>query len=297
MIEYNKLYNLYITKEKSMSECGKHFNCTASNVKYYLDKYKIPTRKNKICNISFEDLYNYYIIENHSILECSKKFNCSKDTILSRLIKYKIKKDQDKINLSREKTCLKKYNSTNVSKQFVSKIRETFNKKYKVNNISQKHIKHYDIWINNDKFLQWIKNEFEIKNRKINRSEILNFFNVQNIPKRIKNISLFYKYFNPFNSYFEQLVADYLIDHNIKFKHNDRTIIKPYELDFIIPSKKIAIEVNDTKTHHPDNLEYWGRPKNYHEIKDKMTIEANYQLIHLNEWEKDFITMEKLKVI
>ncbi len=63
---------------------------------------------------------------------------------------------------------------------------------------------------------------------------------------------------------------------------NDRTIIKPLELDIVIPSKKIAIELNGNYWHSELN----GKNKNYHLSKSDAAKKAGYQLIHIfeDEW-------------
>ena len=94
----------------------------------------------------------------------------------------------------------------------------------------------------------------------------------------------------------EQEIADFLLSLSVQIKRNDRQIIKPLELDIVIPEKKIAIEFNG---------DYWhsvqaGTDKNYHLIKTKMCEEAGYRLIHIFEHEWDFqqkIIKEKLKAI
>jgi len=71
---------------------------------------------------------------------------------------------------------------------------------------------------------------------------------------------------------------------------NDRSIIYPFELDVVIPSKKIAIEYNGLYWHSEGN----GRKdKHYHINKFKMCKEKGYRLIQIweNEWllHKDII--------
>ena len=94
----------------------------------------------------------------------------------------------------------------------------------------------------------------------------------------------------------EQEIADFLLSLSVQIKRNDRQIIKPLELDIVIPEKKIAIEFNG---------DYWhsvqaGTDKNYHLIKTKMCEEAGYRLIHIFEHEWYFqqkLIKEKLKAI
>ena len=79
---------------------------------------------------------------------------------------------------------------------------------------------------------------------------------------------------------------------NIKFKKEDRTIIKPKEIDFYLPDFNLAIEYNGLLWHsygdsghsylnnlHKENI-------NYHLDKTKKCNENNIQLLHIfeNEW-------------
>ena len=70
-------------------------------------------------------------------------------------------------------------------------------------------------------------------------------------------------------SHFEQEVLSYI-------KENDRTIISPYELDIVIPEKKIAIECDGTYWHCSDR-----KDNQYHLFKTKLCLEKGYRLIHI----------------
>ena len=80
-----------------------------------------------------------------------------------------------------------------------------------------------------------------------------------------------------------------LIEHN-------RTLIKPYELDIVIPELKLAIEFNGNFWHS----EQGGTNSSYHLMKTEMCEEIGYKLIHIfeHEWiNKQEIIKEKLKAI
>lgn len=64
---------------------------------------------------------------------------------------------------------------------------------------------------------------------------------------------------------------------------HDRLIIKPYEIDFYIPSKKIAIEYNGIYWHS----EAAGKSRSYHYDKWLKCKEAGVQLIQI--WEDDWL--------
>ena len=62
---------------------------------------------------------------------------------------------------------------------------------------------------------------------------------------------------------------------------NDRNIINPYELDIVVPSKKIAFEYDGLFWHSEVK-----KDKDYHLLKTEKCIENDYRLIHIfeDEW-------------
>ena len=64
---------------------------------------------------------------------------------------------------------------------------------------------------------------------------------------------------------------------------NDRKIIKPYELDIVIPKLKIAFEFNGDHWHE----EGISKPVGYHEMKVQLCKEKGYELVYV--WEHDWI--------
>ena len=67
---------------------------------------------------------------------------------------------------------------------------------------------------------------------------------------------------------------------NYKIITNDRTIIKPKELDIYIPEKKLAIEFNGDYWHNEEKV-----GKYYHQEKSLACREQNIRLIHIFEHE------------
>ena len=94
----------------------------------------------------------------------------------------------------------------------------------------------------------------------------------------------------------EQQLADFVKSLGITILENDRIIIKPQELDIVIPELKIAIEFNGAYWHS----EQAGKDKNYHLAKLTKTMEAGYRLIQIfeNDWvHKKEIVMNRLRHI
>ena len=93
-------------------------------------------------------------------------------------------------------------------------------------------------------------------------------------------------------------IKDFLLkfidDEYILTRH--RKLIYPYELDFFIPSKQIAIEFNGIKWHSNE----YKTDKQYHLMKSNLCAKKNIKLIHIFEDEfKDSknIVLNKLKHI
>ena len=63
-----------------------------------------------------------------------------------------------------------------------------------------------------------------------------------------------------------------------KVIHDDRSLIKPLELDIYIPDKKVAIEYNSVYYHSQLG-------KEYHLMKTEKCLENGVRLIHIFEWE------------
>ena len=69
---------------------------------------------------------------------------------------------------------------------------------------------------------------------------------------------------------------------------NDRTIIKPYEIDIYLPKYKVGIECNPAATHNSSRKDPWGAlPKvyNYHQRKSLSAMKAGIFLFHIFGYE------------
>ncbi|MFA6595797.1 MAG: hypothetical protein WCT00_05730 [Bacilli bacterium] len=77
-----------------------------------------------------------------------------------------------------------------------------------------------------------------------------------------------------------QEVLDFLQSEGIEFRVNDRTVIRPKEIDIFVPSLGIGFEINGTYWHRED---FVGR--SYHQDKSLMAKEKDVKLIHLYEFD------------
>jgi very-short-patch-repair endonuclease len=78
----------------------------------------------------------------------------------------------------------------------------------------------------------------------------------------------------------EKKIKDLLDDMEIEYIHGDRELISPFELDFVIPDYKIAIEFNGIFYHSEHN---GNKDRKYHITKTEKCEKEGYQLIHIFE--------------
>lgn len=84
-------------------------------------------------------------------------------------------------------------------------------------------------------------------------------------------------------TYPEMIISQLLEDIGVEFVTGDRSLIKPYELDFYIPQRNLAIEVNGNYWHSVKH-----KTKNYHQNKSIMAMNNCIELIHV--WEDKLFT-------
>ena len=81
----------------------------------------------------------------------------------------------------------------------------------------------------------------------------------------------------------ETLIKNFLLANNVIFEQWNRTVLAPKELDFWIPSLRIAIEFNGTWWHREDNVS----SRNHHQLKWKSCDELGIRLIQV--WEHELV--------
>tara|TARA_R110000868_G_scaffold119947_4_gene318244 strand:- start:3123 stop:4631 length:1509 start_codon:yes stop_codon:yes gene_type:complete len=82
------------------------------------------------------------------------------------------------------------------------------------------------------------------------------------------------------NSSLEMLITDFLIENSIEFVNSDRKVLGGKEIDILIPSKGIGIEVNGNYWH---TELFGGKDKKYHINKTKEADKKGIGLIHIYE--------------
>lgn len=91
----------------------------------------------------------------------------------------------------------------------------------------------------------------------------------------------------------EQQIHDFIksIDCSIEIKRNDRTVIKPMEIDLYLPDFKLGIECNPTYTHNSSKSTHWSNcivPNDYHAKKSMAAEKAGIFLLHVFGYEWTF---------
>ena len=200
--------------------------------------------------------------------------------------KEKIKKAKSE---KHKKTCLERYGVENYSltEEFGEKRKNSCLKKYNLYNNSQKHLKNLE---NFNK--EFIESNFVVNN-KLNYNLCMKYFNYQykrfnvlltNMGVQFNNISYAE---TEINNYIQSLTTSQIIA-------NDRTIIKPVELDLYLPNHDLAIEYNGLYWHSYglNNIAQRQSDKHfqtYRHVEKTNQFEKlseNHQMFHIfeNEW-------------
>ena len=148
--------------------------------------------------------------------------------------------------------------------------------RYGVEHIKQSHIEHLDQY--NEEYIR----ENFIKDGKYEIYDVMEYFNVSyknaNIHKQVWGIS------EPNRVIVEQgSKAENDLFESLDVKHKiqrDRQLIKPLELDIVLPDYKLAIEYDGLYWHSEFMKEQY-----YHLNKTKECLEKGYQLFHIFEFE------------
>lgn len=155
-----------------------------------------------------------------------------------------------KISQKRKQTCLQKYGTTCPlqNKEIQQKSKQTLREKYGVENIAKS---------------QQIK--LQKKQTCLQRYDYITpLINIKYIKysKKQKEVLQFIKSF-----------------YNGVIIQNDKAIIKPYQLDIVLPQLRLAIEFNGSYWHSIQNT----HDKNYHLNKILKCNEQNYRVVNI--WE------------
>lgn len=168
-----------------------------------------------------------------------------------------------------------------------------------------KHISQTKNWINHtmvdsrklDNYLNFKQNPVDfIQNTFPNISPTISMLSKEIGVNESSTLSWIHKYnienlVNIQYSSMEAEVENFLLslDPTIKIVHNERSVIKPMEIDIYLPDYRIGIECNPTSTHNSTknnwNPNLPGIPYSYHQRKTNLANENNVFLFHLFEYE------------
>lgn len=192
----------------------------------------------------------------------------------------------------REKVFTQKYGVPNPrqNENVKARAKQTCLEKYGVPNAAQRHIQHIDLWHDDE----YIKNTFLNENGTIRYKEMMAFFGCEHtsgIRDRLQRLGIPYKPYTGYSA-FEDEIELFLKQSipGIIIQRNNRTTIKPYEIDVYLPEYNVGIEFHGLIWHsfgsQPNNA--YLETTNKHKHKTKADIAANKSITLLqifeNEW-------------
>ena len=300
-INENKLHNGVYYK-KTGNEISKPFYCRKNNmnIKPYDENSKIDERywEKRICPICNTF---FFARKKYKKITCSEKcyktyININKNEInnkrRNKLISIYKNKPQNVIQEEQNKrkmTCLKKYGVDNHGKceEYRKKMSQIMSQKDWTSRSEKCRHKMYDkykiICENDNLELLNFNNRFdcEVKCKKcgsIFKCYVLGYLT----EKTNKNLCRNCHPITPSISNTKPMlfIENILKKNNVDYKKNVRNIIYPYEIDLLIPSLKLGIEVNGNYWHSEES---GGRDKMYHKNKSILCHQKGIKLIHILE--------------
>jgi len=179
-----------------------------------------------------------------------------------------------------KKTNLEKYGYENPSKspEVKAKIDSTNYTKYGRKRQSQTHLDMATIVTKNDEKL--MRHWFEDLKMPITEiAEVLGVNHSQLTAHFVKNLNIDTKRHSV--STHERRLREFIQQHETNVIFNDRTILKPKELDIVLPDRQLAIELHGLAWHG----ERMGKGSNYHYDKFKKCQNSGYELIQITDLE------------
>jgi hypothetical protein len=250
-----------------------------------LNSLKISTKnmdRDKVCRLGGYSNYDeslYAIINDH--VKNNVCAICQKSTQFGSISRG--------YNITCSKSCQAKLRASHANEESRKKASDS-NKKTMLNNhgiinVSQKNIKN----LNQLRDIEFLKNNFLSEDGYVLSKEFNEYFNTSS--------SMPYKIFNELDieytkgSAIQAHLNKWLNDMGIETIYSDRTVIKPFELDIVIPNFKLAIEYGGIYWHRHGNK----NDKNYHFTKLKNCREKGYSLVTL--FDSDDLNKAKLLIL
>lgn len=202
----------------------------------------------------------------------------------------------EQIQGKRKNTCLEKYGKEYYSQTLEGKqkIRETNISRYGVNNYVQQNINNYDIWNDNEKFVNYVSSLGNTSKLPY-AEEVAHYFNVDSaaVYHKIKELNLWDSFAHDRNhSSIENEVISMLVkDIGIPKEEiilGDRTILEGKEIDIYLPKYNFGIEVDGIYWHSEKRERYQdhdGRSV-YSQNKNLLAEKKGVQIFHIYEHER-----------
>jgi len=271
------------------NKCSASFKETRNKYKQTcIEKYGVDNVR-KIEKV--KEKYKQTCIEKYGVDSTNKLLATKSKIATTKKLKYG---DKNYNNIDKYKqTCIEKYGVDSYFKtqKFKEQREETCMEIYGVKHSSSNQeiqdkirTRHYKVKY--DKILTYnsqpLFNLFDYKgNRKYYPFKCKTCDFIFNYNLQSGRIPLCHKCF-PLGKGLEIELQEFITSLNIRFKSNDRKVLKGQELDIYIPEKKLAIEFNGLYWHS----EGQGKDKNYHLNKTNLCEQQDIQLIHIfeDEW-------------
>lgn len=179
-------------------------------------------------------------------------------------------------------TSISKYGVSHYAKSAASKVkhREQMQQRFGCDSWAQKHMTADVLSKLNDK--EWMILQ-HITNHRTCASIAVELDNIDSttVARYLVKHGIGVHNYTAFQSSHEQEMAMWLDDMGIQYVQNDRTVLKPKELDFVFEQEKVAIEICGVYWHGD-----WRLDKNYHKDKYEQCKKAGYQLLTIfeDEW-------------
>ena len=286
-------YKTEETKKKTKQTCLERYG--VENPSYVPDIQEKIRQKITFPIPPKEELYQKYIQENMTIQECASFYGVSSDLILRWNKQYGIKKEDHKRVENIQKTCMERYGYSTYTQtdMYKEKAKKQSLIKYGTINPAQKDIKHYDIWLDADKFISFLKGNkqkytpYELKEYfNVSHSAILDKIHYLNVEDLVD--------IKAGRSQFETEIIDFLQKHGVQnIIQNDRQALHGKEIDIYLPDYHLGIEFNGEYYHSEKNPKYRDHNGRSTKHQEKSLLAASQGIMLFNifehEWDKNFI--------
>lgn len=274
-------------KENSLKKYGTEFVTQSSEMKEKI-KTALDSNPDKDFRIGSEN-HKKQIQEKYGVDNVSQLEEIKKKKIESSLKNYGVENpfQNEKIQDKYKDSMLERYGVDHPTKSdaIMKKFYDTLMTKYGTSRPHQHKIKNYSDWMNIEEWLKSLPKKPSIK-------EAAKYFDVHYGTMVHKKTDLdLHKYFRIVNSYKEERFAEFLNTNfpDVRYVHNNRSVISPYELDFYFPDHNFAVEISPTTTHHSSEtfLNYGKntpKEKNYHLNKALLCEKAGIELFTMFDW-------------